>query len=54
MYIVNDIVFMQALVSQGTDVIYSYGHHITPVRLPQSMTLLSEVCTYMYMYTPPY
>ena len=37
----------QALLSQGSDVVYSYGHHTTSVRLPQSMTVLREVqCIY--------
>jgi hypothetical protein len=36
------VVFWQALVPHGTDVLYSYGHHTTPVRLPQSMTVLNE------------
>ena len=37
---------IQALLSQGSDVVYSYGHHTTSVRLPQSMTVLRKVqCT---------
>ena len=43
MYIYQFSPSIQALISQGTDFLYSYGHHTAPVRLPQSMTVLSEV-----------